>query len=180
MWPDGHAVAARQPLQRRDRWPGEADAGVGLEQHALAGAGLDPGEALAHLAGGQPGVRHRAAPQRRRTPHRARAGVEAAGLHQQPLTGVLLQPCPSPECDGRHPDVSRVGIGEPEYAGRAVRGAAGVAQIELLEHHGRDAPGAERPRGRRAQEAGPDDCDVHPLHGGDDSRPPPVSAGDAS
>jgi len=52
-----------------------------------------------------------------------------------------------------------------------------VAQIELLEHHGRDAPRAERPRGRRAKEAGPDDRDLHPLHGGDDSRLPPASRG---
>ena len=49
-----------------------------------------------------------------------------------------------------------------------------MAQIELLEHHGRDAPRAERPRGRRAKEAGPDDRDLHPLHGGDDS---PAAAG---
>jgi hypothetical protein len=110
VWPDGHAVAVRQPLQRRDRRPGEADAGVGLEQHALAGAGLDAGEALAHLTGRQPGVRHGAAPQRRRAPHRARAGVEAAGLHQQLLTGVVLQPRPCPQRAARHPHVSGIGV----------------------------------------------------------------------
>ena len=45
-----------------------------------------------------------------------------------------------------------------------------MAQIELLEQHGRDAPGAKRPRGRGAKQAGSHDRDVHPLHGRDDSR----------
>ena len=39
-----------------------------------------------------------------------------------------------------------------------------MTRIELLEHHGLDAPRAERPRGRGAEQAGPDDRDLDLLH----------------
>jgi len=39
-----------------------------------------------------------------------------------------------------------------------------MARVELLERHGLDAPGAERPRGRGAKQPGPDDRDIDLLH----------------
>ena len=49
-----------------------------------------------------------------------------------------------------------------------------MAGTELLKQHRRNAPRTERPRGRGAEQAGPHDRDLDPLHGRDDSRRPPA------
>ena len=46
--------------------------------------------------------------------------------------------------------------------------------LELFKQHGGHSPRGQRPGRGRTHHPGPDDRDLNPLHGRDNSRPPPA------
>ena len=102
------------------------------------------------------------------------AVIDRAGGHDEPDAGLVLELAPLGERLAAPADPERVRVAEPEDARRAVRAAARVAVLELLEHRDPVAAPGELPGRGRTGHAGTDDDHRAAGHGrAGYGRPPP-------